>query len=202
MNDVYLIEKPNQAHELFKPLRLEILSRLGEPHSCPELAKDLGLTTQKVYYHVKVLETAGLLRMVRERRVRGIMEGVYRATARSYWLSPRLVQMLGGHKRVSEQLSLQHLFSLAEDMQIEIGHLASRDTDETPSLGISAHIELPDEDSRTAFLAEIQTTFKQLAEKYGAREHTNASGDETSFRLMLACYPHRPDAEHDTEQID
>ena len=65
MNDVYLIEKPRQARELFKPLRLEILSRLGEPHSCPELAKELGLTTQKVYYHVKVLETAGLVRIRR-----------------------------------------------------------------------------------------------------------------------------------------
>jgi hypothetical protein len=34
---------------------------------------------------VKKLEAAGLVERVRERQVRGIVEGIYRARARSYW---------------------------------------------------------------------------------------------------------------------
>ena len=57
----------------------------------------LDQTSQRVYYHVKRLVEAGLATQVSERKVRGIQEGVYQATARSYWLSPRLV---GGSVRV------------------------------------------------------------------------------------------------------
>jgi DNA-binding transcriptional ArsR family regulator len=46
---------------LLKPIRLEILKRLDEPRTCPELADYFDETPQKVYYHVKALEHAGLV---------------------------------------------------------------------------------------------------------------------------------------------
>ncbi len=124
MQDLLYVEQAGQAGALLHPLRLGVLKRLGEPRSCPDLARDLAETTQKVYYHVKILEEAGLVDKVDERRVRGIMEGLYQARARSYWLSPRLVGRVGGPKRARDQMSLGFLLTLTEEIQSDVAHLA------------------------------------------------------------------------------
>src|SRR4029077_2361803 len=84
------------------------------PRTCAQLAEALGETPQKIYYHLKVLESAGAIEKVAERRVRAISEGYYRATARSYWLSPKLVGRIGGARRARDQMSLGFLLSLLE----------------------------------------------------------------------------------------
>jgi len=55
MQDVCYIEDVEQAMALLKPLRLEILRRLGSPRTCPELAAEFEESAQKIYYHVKAL---------------------------------------------------------------------------------------------------------------------------------------------------
>ena len=49
-----------------------MLRQLAEPRSCTEVAAEPDQTPQRVYYHVKRLLEAGLVRQVAERRVRGI----------------------------------------------------------------------------------------------------------------------------------
>jgi DNA-binding transcriptional ArsR family regulator len=186
MQSVFYVEVAEQAESLFHPLRVEVLKLLSEPRSCPEIAKKLGETTQKVYYHVKILEEAGLIDKVDERRVRGIMEGLYQARARSYWLSPSLVGRVGGPDRARDQMSLGFLLTLAEEIQRDIAHLVKRAGDEIPSLGISGRIHLADRGQRAAFLAELTQIFKQLATKYGRAEADAAS---ESFKVSLVCYP-------------
>src|SRR5258705_284450 len=70
MRDVMLIEDADQAGAVLNPLRLELLRRADEPRTCKELAEALRETPQKIYYHVKVLERAGALEKVEERRGR------------------------------------------------------------------------------------------------------------------------------------
>ncbi|MBI3304254.1 MAG: helix-turn-helix transcriptional regulator [Deltaproteobacteria bacterium] len=190
MQDVVYIEEVNQAAVLLSSLRVDLLKQMAEPRSCPELAEFVGETPQKVYYHVKALERAGLVKKVSERRVRGTVEGRYQAKGRSYWLSPGLVGRIGGRGRAQDQFSLGFLLTLAEELQADIGHLAEAETEEIPSLGLSAEIHLRDSGRRAAFLQELQHTFEVLARKYGARgpdEIAHRKGQ--SFRLVLACYP-------------
>lgn len=181
------LEDVEQAAVLLKPARLAVLRRMAEEVTCTELATRLGTTPQKVHYHVKALEAAGLVERVAERRVKGILEGIYRARARSYWLSPQLVGRLGGPRRATDQASLGHLIQLAEEVQDEVAALAggSVDGDDVPSLGLSAQIELRDASERGAFLRDVERTFQDLAEKYGARDGEPAH----PFRIALACYP-------------
>src|SRR5882672_144538 len=112
MRDVMLVETTEQASAVLNPLRLELLRRADEPRTCAEFAQALGETPQKIYYHVKVLERAGAIEKVRERRVRAISEGHYRATARTYWLSPKLVGRIGGARRAPDQMSVGFLLTL------------------------------------------------------------------------------------------
>ncbi|MDQ5867399.1 MAG: helix-turn-helix domain-containing protein [Chloroflexota bacterium] len=192
MQEVLYIEDVDQAAALLKPQRIEMLKLMDRPRTCVELGKVFGETPQKIYYHVKAMEKAGLVVKTGERRVRGTVEGFYQAKARSYWLAPSLVSQVGGERLVREQLSLGMLLSLAEEIQEDIGHLAHESAREVPSLGLSAYIHLPIE-ARAKFLQEVQETFQGLARKYGLVSN-DAPGQEQSdagntFRLVLACYP-------------
>lgn len=176
------VEEREQATVLLKPLRVEILQRLAEPRSCPELAASLGPSTQKIYYHVKALEAAGLIERVSERRVRGIVEGIYQAKARSYWLSAALVGRIGGPRSARDELSLGYLLTLAEELQADVARLAE-ETGEVPSLGLSATIDL-EPGQRAEFLRELRASFEQLLTRYGG-----AGNGAEPFRIALACYP-------------
>jgi DNA-binding transcriptional ArsR family regulator len=192
MRDVMLVEDAGLAGALLNPIRLELLRRADEPRSCAELALALGETPQKIHYHVKVLERAGAIEKVEERRVRAISEGYYRATARSYWLSPKLVGRIGGARRARDQMSLGFLLSLAEDLQTDVGRLAETMREETPCLGFTAQVRLAKPADRTALLRDIQNAIQSIAKKYGASGPPGPASRDSApdaFRLIVACYP-------------
>jgi DNA-binding transcriptional ArsR family regulator len=189
MREVFYIEEVEQARTLLSPRRIELLRRLDEPRTCPELGEFFGETPQKIYYHVKALERAGLVEKVAERRVRGVVEGSYQAVARSYWLAPQLVGQLGDRRAARDGASLANLLALAAEVQDDVGRLARRAGRETPSLGLAAQIQLPDGERRAAFLRDVQRLVTDLARTYGATgEAAEADAGET-FRLVIACYP-------------
>lgn len=189
MQDVLYVDEAAHAEALLKPLRLQLIKCLADPKSCPELAQEFDESTQKIYYHVKILEKAGLVEKVEERKVRGILEGRYQAKARSYWLSPHLVGHVGDQSAPRDQLSLGFLLDLAEELQTDIGKLSATSVPHIPSLGLGAEIELGDPETRAEFLAEVQTLFKELAKKYGASKGRSAKKKSESYKLKLACYP-------------
>ncbi|MFY1674665.1 helix-turn-helix domain-containing protein [Plantactinospora sp. WMMB334] len=180
MRDVMYLEQMEQAETLLKPQRIEVLRQLAEPHTCTEVATQLGQTPQRVYYHVKRLVEAGLVDQVSERRVRGIAEGIYQASARSYWLSPRLVGRIG-LRRAQDEMSLGYLLDLMEEVQADVAAL-DRTAPELPSIGVSGEIRVPTE-QRQQFLTDLQTALQDLFTRYGGAE-----GD--AFKLAVACYPH------------
>jgi DNA-binding transcriptional ArsR family regulator len=186
MRDVVYLDQIEQAEALLKPQRIEVLRRLAEPRSCTEVAAELDQTPQRVYYHVKRLLDAGLVSKVSERRVRGIHEGIYQASGRSYWLSPGLVGRIG-LRQARDRLSLGHLLDLMEDVQADVAALDLSRPD-LPSIGVSGDIRVRPE-QRAAFLDELQHLLQDLFTRYGGSE-----GD--AFRLALACYPSPP---HQTE---
>jgi DNA-binding transcriptional ArsR family regulator len=179
MKDLLYVEGFEQAEALLKPQRVEVLRHLAEPRSCTEVGAQLDQTPQRVYYHVKRLVDAGLVTQVSERRVRGIVEGIYQATARSYWLSPQLIGTIGG-RRARDELSLGYLIELVEDVQHDLAAV-DRTRPELPTLGVSGHIALPAE-HRKEFFDELRTTLRALFTKYGGPD-----GDQ--FNLAIAVYP-------------
>jgi DNA-binding transcriptional ArsR family regulator len=188
MQDVRYIEEVEQALALLKPQRLEILKRLAEPRTCPELAVIFDDSPQKIYYHVKALESAGLVDKIAERRVRGAVEGIYQARARSYWLAPSLVGKIGTPTQAQDQASLRVLLALAEDVIEDAGKLGERSGvgGAVPSLSMSAHVHLPDGKRRAAFMSELQSSFQDIARKYSIDDVVDQS---SSFRLVMLCYP-------------
>jgi DNA-binding transcriptional ArsR family regulator len=179
VKDLLYVDGFEQAEALLKPQRVEVLRHLSEPRSCTEVGQRLDQTPQRVYYHVKRLVDAGLVTQVSERRVRGIVEGIYQAAAKSYWLSPRLVGTIGG-RRVRDELSLGYLIELVEDVQSDLATI-DRTRPELPTLGVSGRIALTPE-RRAEFFTELRATLQDLFTRYGGPE-----GDP--FALAITVYP-------------
>ena len=86
--DRIALTEPAQVKALSHPLRTTILGLLHErAATVNELAIALGRPKSTVAHHVKVLTQAGLLQVVRTRRVRAIEERFYGRTARMFYLS-------------------------------------------------------------------------------------------------------------------
>jgi DNA-binding transcriptional ArsR family regulator len=191
VKEIFYLERLDQAEALLKPGRVEILRHLAAPASCTDVASRLGQAPQKVYYHVKRMEQAGLVDRVAERQVRGITEGIYQASGGSYWLAPALVGAIG-ERRAQDEMSLGFLLSLSEQLQSDLARLAGQ-TGERPSLGMSGEVMLQPE-RRHEFLEDLRAAVEGLLTKYGGAEGAESGGvvpprQGQSFRIAFACYP-------------
>jgi len=82
------LTEPSQVMALSHPLRTTILGLLHErAATVSELALALGRPKSTVAHHVKVLREAGLVQVVRTRRVRAIEERFYGRTARMFYVA-------------------------------------------------------------------------------------------------------------------
>jgi DNA-binding transcriptional ArsR family regulator len=86
--DRVALTRPSQVRALSHPLRTTILGLLHErAATVTELALAVKRPKSTVAHHVKVLAEAGLLQVVRTRRVRAIEERFYGRTARMFYVS-------------------------------------------------------------------------------------------------------------------
>jgi DNA-binding transcriptional ArsR family regulator len=80
-----LILEPEQAALLADQTRGDIVTLLAErPASIKELAGVLDKPKGTIGHHVKALEVAGMIRVVRTRKVRAVTEKFYGRTARTF----------------------------------------------------------------------------------------------------------------------
>jgi DNA-binding transcriptional ArsR family regulator len=176
--DAFVIGEWEQASALLHPGRRDVLRQLAEPRSCADVAAVLGLTPQRVNYHIQILLKNKLAERVGEQRVRALTGGIYQATARTYWLSAGLVDDLGGRRSVGEGAAHEYLHHFVADLQSDLAGV-QRDT---PTIAIGADVVI-DPAARSAFLERVETAIKEIAAEYG---RSDACGER--FRLRTIVY--------------
>lgn len=78
----FIISEPEQFKALSDRKRLNLLAILVEKKATvSQLAEEIGDIPANVHHHVKLLERAGLIRLVETREKSGILEKYYRAVA-------------------------------------------------------------------------------------------------------------------------
>jgi len=83
--DTMIVAEPKQLKAMADPLRTQLIQLLRDrARSTQELAEELALPKGSVGHHLKVLEAAGLIRVVRTRKVRAMTEKFYGRTARLF----------------------------------------------------------------------------------------------------------------------
>jgi hypothetical protein len=142
-----------------------------------------------VNYHLRLLETHGLVREVEQRRWGGLTERLLRATAASYVVSPRALGEAGSDpERTCDRLSAGYLVALAARVVREVGELARRAEavgKRLPTLAIDAEIRLRSQADRAAFTGELAAAVTAIAAKY----HDPAACEGRSYRLMVGAHP-------------
>jgi DNA-binding transcriptional ArsR family regulator len=92
-DDEFLIDDLETIELLNHPVRSTLLQLLlFHPRSVKELASELDVPVTRLYYHVNMLEDAGVIRVVETRKVGAMIQKLYQASARSYRPSPTFVQ--------------------------------------------------------------------------------------------------------------
>lgn len=73
-----------------------------------QIASELNVTPQAIYHHVKKLQDAKMIEVVREERLGHLIESYYRATAETFYLSHGKVdrQTFGDKERGKEQMKI------------------------------------------------------------------------------------------------
>src|SRR4029077_9276910 len=83
--DTMVVADPKQLKAMADPLRTQLIQLLRDrARSTQEIAVELSLPKGTVGHHLKVLESAGLIKVVRTRKVRAVTEKFYGRTARLF----------------------------------------------------------------------------------------------------------------------
>ena len=86
-DDILVVAETEQLRALADDVRLRIVAILRDrAATTTELAEQVGLAKGTIAHHLKVLESAGLVKVVRTRRVRALTESFYGRVARLYVL--------------------------------------------------------------------------------------------------------------------
>jgi DNA-binding transcriptional ArsR family regulator len=189
MQDIAVIEDPAAAEVSLDPIRARLLAELSEPGSATMLAAKVGLSRQKVNYHLKTLEAHGLVEMIEERRKGNVTERIMRATAASYVISPTaLASVEPDPARSPDQLSASWLLAVAARLVRDVGALitgAARARKRVATFAIDGEVRFASAADRAAFVQELAGAVTALVSKY--REESAEHGRD--HRIVVAVHP-------------
>ena len=189
MLELEVLEKPETAALTLDPVKGRILAALATPGSAASLADQVGLTRQKVNYHLRVLEKHRLVSPVEKRKWGGITERMMVATAASYVVSPAALGPIAADPaRNSDRLSASYLIAVAARIVREVGGLWRRARSENKrlaTLSLDTVIRFTSPAERAAFTDELTTAVAALAAKY----HDATTASSRPHRLVVASYP-------------
>jgi DNA-binding transcriptional ArsR family regulator len=163
-----------QARCFAEPTRNDIMTLLAErPATTKQIAEALGKPKGSVGHHLKVLEEAGLIRVVRTRKVRAITEKYYGRVVRTY-VFPRLEED-GDHP--------PFMLEALEEMREPSGG--------EESLFTLRHARIPAE-----WVHQFAAEVIELAEAFAAA----SPGGDTVYGFIAGVYPtDRPSLKEDDE---
>ena len=188
MQDLDVIEQPAVAVAALDPVRSRILAALAEPGSATSVAETLGLSRQKVNYHLRTLETHGLVTLVETRPRRGLTERILVASANSYALSPDVLGENATSPARVHKLSSRYLVAVAGRVIREVADLArAADAARKPlaTLTIDSDVCFATADDRAAFTRDLTAAVANVC----ARHHDETSPNGRWHRLVVASHP-------------
>jgi predicted ArsR family transcriptional regulator len=189
VHDVEVIAEPRAAIVALDPVRTRLLAQLRQPASAATLAVRLGLSRQKVNYHLRQLEANGLVEVAGNRQWGGLTERLLVATAAGYVVSPgALGDAATDPARLRDRLSSAYVIALAARVVREVGGMARhalRGDKRLPVLGLDTDIRLRSPADRAAFAEELTAAVVRLAAKY----HNEQAPDGRWQRLVVAVHP-------------
>ena len=193
MRRLDVLDEPERVRLALSPIRRRLLQRLREPASATQLAHELGLSRQRINYHLRALEQAGMLDLVEERQRRGCTERVLAARADAFVVDPGV---LGPRARIeaADRYAAEHLIGAASNVVRDVARMqVAADAEGTRLLTFTLEA-----DFRFAKPADVERFAERLAELVAEAAADHGSTRGRPYRLVLAGHPtpstEQPDA--------
>jgi DNA-binding transcriptional ArsR family regulator len=181
----------DRAGVVLHPIRRRILSALRNAGSASTVAREIGLSRQKVNYHLRELEKAGFIEEVEQRRAGNCIERIVRARADHYLLDPSLLGDLSVEAGTAEdRFSSTYLLTLAAEAVRDLAEArstAARSGRRLATFALHSEVRFATAADRNAFTAELANTFARLIARY----HDEEAPGGRSFRFLAGAYPAR-----------
>jgi DNA-binding transcriptional ArsR family regulator len=189
---VALIEQPDRLRLALSPLRRRLLERLRTPASASQVAAELTLGRQRVNYHLRELEKAGLLELVEERQRRGCTERMLVTKARLFVVDPTVMEASSPstnrptQTQAQDRFAVEHLVQSAATTVREVARMQGRAAEEGTRLltfTIDTELSLPTP-------ADLERLADKLAD-FIAREAAalGTPAGSRRYRLVIGAHP-------------
>lgn len=204
----YIVTNLETLKVMSDPVRLHILECLVEKASTvKELAKRLGTSTTKLYYHVNIMEEHGLIKVVGQSIVSGVLEKQYRTRAYSFDVDKSLFDLGGNQPGGPLDIMLQVIFDATRDdvrRAIEQGAMKPTEDDMEKRNGMLMRSITRLNKAR---LREFHERLISLLKEFGTKlddDHKDNLRDEDqmAYGLTVALFPFPDEAPNSTTIID
>ncbi|HEX6308993.1 MAG TPA: helix-turn-helix domain-containing protein [Longimicrobiales bacterium] len=194
-----ILRDADSALALLDPDRRRLAEALAEgPDSAAGLARRLGEKRQRLNYHLRVLEEAGLVELVEERRRGNRTERVLRLVAQRFVVDPGAVGdvAIRDPEEVGDRFSAAYLVALAARAIRELAALMDRakaKRSRLASASVNASVRIASPEGLDAFVGDLTRAVADVVARYHEED-----GDGRWFRVIAGAYPGpSPRAEED-----
>jgi DNA-binding transcriptional ArsR family regulator len=189
------------------PTRLRILECLVErPQTVKEVASRLGSTPTKLYYHVNLLEEHGLIKVVSQRIVSGIIEKQYRTRAYSFNVDKSLFALNSSEEGGPMDTMLKAIFDATRDdvrRAIEHGLLDPTEKDPVKRNGLTFRsIAKLSPDRLREFQERLLALVKEFGDFEDMKEREKRGDTLQTYGLTVALFPFVNDMPNTRTTID
>ena len=191
---------PSTAAALMDPTRLAILSQLRAPGSAASVAAQLGAPRQRIGYHVRALEDAGLVVPVTERAHGGLVERLLQASASAYVVAPQALGPLAADPAaITDRFSTAYQLAVASRIIRDLSDLrvrAEKARKTVPTLTLDARVRVASAEAQNAFATDLANAVARVIEKH----HDDTSPNGRTFACAVALHPNAAPAESGASQ--
>jgi DNA-binding transcriptional ArsR family regulator len=161
------LDEPEKVRRALSPIRRQLLARLREPASATQLAAALDLPRQRVNYHLRALEEAGLLELVEERPRRGFVERILRTRPGALVVDPTVID--GAFTEIHDQYAAEHLVGVAADTVRTVARMQAAAADQGRRLltfTVEAEVRFGQPSDVHAFTDELAEAIRAVVARY------------------------------------
>jgi DNA-binding transcriptional ArsR family regulator len=185
-----IIRDPARALALLDPDRRRLAEALGDgPDSASGLARRLGEKRQRLNYHLRVLEDAGVVELAEKRQRGNRTERVLRLSAQRFVVDPAAIGAVaaGDPNEVGDRFSASYLVALAARAIREMAELmerAKKGRRRLASASVNASVRVASPERFDAFTSDLTRAIAEVVAQY---HEENGAG--RWFRVVAGAYP-------------
>ena len=186
---VALVAEPDRVRLALSPIRRKLLERLQTPRSATELAAELALGRQRINYHLRALEAAGLIHLVEERQRRGCIERVLAARAEAFVVDPSVMGARAAsavRAAAQDRFAAEHLIDSGAAIVRDVARMQAQAARQGTRLLVFT-VDTEVNFATPADLERFTTAVADFVAREAARHEATTGGRR--YRVMFGGYP-------------